>query len=58
MILDLVTDCLSMVFRLKWLHLHLMLRVTRTGKFGVWDAASNYCLEPEISEIQVRLMKH
>jgi len=39
-------------------HLQLVLRVTLFGRFGVWDVASNYSLEPEISEIQVRHTKH
>ena len=39
-------------------HLQLMLRATHIGKFGVWDVASNYYLEPEISEIQVKRTKH
>jgi len=38
--------------------LQLVLRVTHIGKFGVRDVASNYFLEPEISEIQVRHTKH
>jgi len=39
-------------------HLQLMLRVTHIGKFGARDAASDYFLEKEISEIQVGHTKH
>lgn len=36
----------------------LILRVARICKFDVWDGRSNYCLEPDISEIQVGHTKH